>query len=230
MGIDKDFRWGGKVDKYGFWIDGAEKRVAADITVAKRTRTQLVNMGNTFEAVIGADQLLAIKAAQAAASALITELERLQPFFRSYVRWKTAKDEHEKNHKLDQLAAQRWPSDAAALAEAEDLIAFYGEGAEGAVIDAFIAALHPGHQRIVREPSFFGCDKPRRDLAVALEVGNIEKIRRTAVSILNLMKFGETHRQTWFAGADDYDAWRAHRLQAGAQTPVRAPRDSSALP
>ena len=41
MSIDKEFRWTGTVnrdlaDKYGWWHTEAEKRVAGDVTVAKR--------------------------------------------------------------------------------------------------------------------------------------------------------------------------------------------------
>lgn len=219
MSIDKEFRWTGTVnrdlaDKYGWWHTEAEKRVAGDVTVAKRTRTQLQNMAKAFEPMISAEQLLAIRAAQSAVGRLILDLQALQPFFKAYSKWKTEKDEQEENLKLDKLAAQRWSSDAAAILEAADLIAFYVEGTDGAEIDAFIIGRHSGCKRVIRDSCFSDAETAQRHLPKAMKAGDITSVRRKAASVLNRMERGESEREIWWVGRADYEAWREVRVAA----------------
>lgn len=236
--IDKDFKLPRLstaqqhlFEKYaGWWADGT-KEITLAVTGAKRMRTQLTSTAKTFEAVLPDEGMLAVKAAISTMSALIKDLEVVLPLAKRHAQFVDDKRAREGDAKLTAQAAARWTTDAEAITEAEDLVAFlanpHTDPATRKEVEAFIGA----HYQVDRVcmPGVSGTErKALVALPDALKAGDAAKVRRMTVEVLgdsDLRQAGSTSnggcagkRSFRHVGLDDFQAWRAARAVAKSMT------------
>ena len=216
--IDRDFEW---VPPGGAYSELQEKyasrstyqladRVKQDAAAAKRGATEMQKLFDQFRDVLGDDQLLALKAAVSVARKLATELDGIKPWSKAYEKHLQEKVLRENHERHMARAHKRWPTDAEAVAQAEDLVA-YCDGASRAEIEAFIAQQHGCREGYI---SLSNSALPGR-LREALSKQDMAQIRCHALSLIEGL--GDGYRgqgDTWFAGKGDFHLWRTLRNDA----------------
>jgi len=230
MTIDKRFAWRGApvrlalASRYAdLWHYSAiERQVTCDSAAAAKSATQLKRMAESFASVLDASQLLAMKAAAEVSSRLAADLRLLRPWAMAYSKFCAEKQRREREEHLDALAAQLWMSEEDVLAEAADLIAFYDESAEGTEVEAFISKLRRC-KSAYRGTSGMEARDALSLLPGLLSARKAQEVRRCAARVLDQMTPGWADGNSiWYAGRDDYLAWRKAHVQAQAAAAAAA--------
>jgi hypothetical protein len=180
-------------------------------TVTKRDATGMRKIVDTFGPYMSDKDLAALKTAAGAVDKLAGDLQDVKAWAKSWAPWKIEQERREEERRLMEAAALRWETDAEAIAEAQDLVAFYAGGEAGAEVDAFIQQRHPGHKEVARDTFLGGASQARRELPATLLNGDIRAIRRWAMEILRGLGRGHSAGGCWYIERADYDAWRAAR-------------------
>ncbi|WP_218511777.1 hypothetical protein [Variovorax sp. dw_308] len=195
-----------------------EKRVGDAGASAQRTATQLASTAKNFDSVLSDGDQLALRAARAAMRKLATDLKALKPWAKAYAAFALDKHLRELDKHYADEAAKRWPGDAGLEAEALDLVDFFSKGDEGAAVEAFVLARHPGHTHVYLTSSGGATIDARQRITGALKAGDMVQVRRYCLEILEDMSSGFSSDRTWFASRGDYDAWAEARRRARATT------------
>lgn len=222
MSIDKSFKYqGGTVnmelaERFSY---RSAKDVANAAASARRTATQIETQLRTYEFVLNAEQLLALRAAASVTAKLAADLARLKPWAVAYEKYGAEKDAREHEQALVTEASKRWVTDAEALTEGEDLTAFHATGHAGEEAEAFLLSMHAGCKSVFRDTGSSEVRCALEALPAALAAGDAAKVRRNATIVLRDQDRGfASNGGTWFVGRSDYVAWREVRARARAAT------------
>lgn len=220
MSIDKDFKYKGgaiNMELAERFSHRSAKDVANAASSARRTATQIETQLRTYEFVLNAEQLLALRAAVSVTAKLAADLTRLKPWAVAYEKFGQEKFDREYEQALVAEGAKHWATDAEALSEAEDLLAFHAKGHAGEEAETFLLSIHAGHKSVWRDTSSGLVQRALEVLPAALAAGDADKVRRNATTVLRDLGQGfSSNSGTWFVGRSDYIAWRQVRARARA--------------
>ena len=206
-----------------------DERPKKDAASARRMATGAISAVKQFERLLPREDAETLRRAGAILRTLAGDLDEVAAISR------VAKTDRERRNlkarldAADQLAAVRWVSEDAMLAEATSLAAFVDRSREAGA-SAWVLAMHPG----CTIAAFPDQMPPGRRLVDMLNPKNgptdlLTLTRRAAEYVLGLNANQRDHQRRysdmWVVGLDDYEAWRGqgHEPRDGfAAQPDRA--------
>lgn len=215
--IDKDFKWNAPgqayselQERYAGWTYNLAARVKQDASAAKRGATEMKKLVEKFAGILNDEQLFALKAAVSVANKIAVELDQAKPWAQAYEKHLAEKSARECRQEHMARTQKRWPTDAEAMAEAQDLVAFSDPVAQEGIL-AFIAGQHSCDRSYTNVDS--GHTSPLRN---ALIKHDITQIRYHALTLIERMGpgFQGGSERTWHVGEGDFRTWRAVHLKA----------------
>lgn len=223
LSTEEKFTWRGRpvnaelASRYGRWhYSSLENQVKSDAASAAKLATQLAKLSTTFDHVLGAPERLALQAAAQVSSALASDLKRLRPWASAYSRFSEEQAKRANEQRLIARSLEWWPRDEDVLTEASDLVAFFETGAAGDDVDAFLLErVQRAYTKVRRTVPSGNADLALRQLPGLLTTRTILGVRRCAAEVVDEVQAGfPGYDGTWFAGREDYLAWRQARSQA----------------
>lgn len=191
-----------------------------DAAGAKRVATGLRNAVRDFGRLLTEQQQAVMREAAAVMEALGADLDTACGLARVCQTERTAADLAARHAAADAVANQRWVDNEAMRSEVADLAAFVDQ-AFATESEQWVVAQHPGCARASfpddMPPGGRLIDMLKRPAEGGAAAATLT-LRRRAAEYLAALRTAERrasrrYGDTWYVGADDYEAWRTWRQQ-----------------
>ena len=210
--------------EYSARWDG-DAQAKKDAAAAKRTATSLKTAVKSFEALLEPEQLASMVAAAVAMRELASDLDQVCRLANRRKAEYTAAEEAKRKGNADATAAESWGGDdGAMLAEAQSLASFVDAPGQLGVEAWVLGRLSDRpHLRYVNMPTDMPAGGRLLDMLARLKetrragppeavAAAVLAIRRRAAEYLKALQEvqsqARTYKDMYYAGADDYKAWR----------------------
>lgn len=205
--------------------DENAKKAAAE---ARRVATSLGKSITQFTALLDPKQLQALQDASTVMRGLAADLDVVCKLANAHKADTARKRLQEWQALCDQVAAERWAGDdAAMLVEARELSDFWDQ-ADALEVDEWIKSRQPGARYAQFPDRDSGEGERAKELSRLLSSKPLDTlaVRRHAAFYLHAlrdaMRRSRRYNELYYVGLDDFEAWRAWRKEiAGKIMPAR---------